>query len=78
MTERKSPPVYDSDLIYLAIKRLEAVAEKMQRLEYDDELNKMMERAAEWFEWAAYNMAQRNEAAPASPVSGVSDTPTES
>lgn len=60
MGERQSPPVYDSDLIYLAIKRLEAVAEKMQKLEYDAELDTMMERAAEWFDWAAYNITKRN------------------
>ncbi len=72
MTQRQSPPVYDSDLIYLAIKRLEAVAEKMQKLEYDDELDTMMERAAEWFEWAAYNITKRKDESPVLPNSGAS------
>ena len=59
--ERQSPPVQDSDLIYLAIKRLERVAEKMQRFEYDEELERLMIIAGEWFEWAAYNIARRSE-----------------
>lgn len=58
--EPLAPVIRDSDLIYLAIKRLEAVAAKMQRLEYDAELDTMMERAAELFQWAAWNMANRN------------------
>lgn len=62
MPERQSPPVHDSDIIYLAIKRLERVAEKMMRFEYDDELDRHMDAAAEWFDWAAYNMTRRRDA----------------
>lgn len=57
--KRQSPPVRDSDLIYLAIKRLEVVADKMMRLEYDETLDQLMQEAADWFEWAAWNMAER-------------------
>jgi len=60
MNERMSPPVSDSDIIWLAIKRLEAVAVKMQKLEYDEELDKLMNLASEWFDWAAFNIARRN------------------
>lgn len=60
MSGRDSPPVTDSDIMYLAIKRLERVAEKMMKLEYDDELDRLMNAADEWFSWAAYNMNRRN------------------
>lgn len=60
---KKTPPpqpaIYDSDLLYLAINRLERAAEKMQRREYDAELDDHMQRAGEMFEWAAWNMANR-------------------
>lgn len=57
--ERKSPPVRDSDLMYLAIRKLEAVAEKMARLEYDEKLDELLREADEWFDWAAYNINKR-------------------
>ncbi len=57
--EIDSPPVTDSDIIWLAIKRLEAVAVKMQKLEYDDELDELMKVADEWFSWAAFNINRR-------------------
>jgi hypothetical protein len=59
-TEPKPPAIHDSDLIFLAIKRLERVAEKMQRFEYDNELDMHLSRAEEMFAWAAWNMANRN------------------
>lgn len=57
--EPQGPAIRDSDLIYLAIKRLEAVAFKMQRYEYDAELDRMMTSAIEMFEWAGHNIARR-------------------
>ena len=59
LNERMSPPVRDSDIMWLAIKRLTAVAEKMQKREYDAELDELMATAAEWFEWAAWNINRR-------------------
>lgn len=59
--ERTSQPVQDSELIHLAIKRLERVAEKMMRFEYDDELEKQIQLVAELVEWAGYNMQWRQE-----------------
>jgi hypothetical protein len=57
-----SPAFRDSDVIYLCIKRLEAVAQKMSRLEYDDELNTLMVEAGEWFDWLSQNVAAREAA----------------
>ena len=54
------PTIYDSDLLFLAINRLERAAKKMQAREYDAELDDHMQRAAEMFEWAAWNMSHRN------------------
>ena len=31
----------------------------MQKLEYDDELDRMMKTADEWFAWAAFNISRR-------------------
>jgi hypothetical protein len=58
--ERKSPPLKDSDIMWLAIRKLEAVAAKMEKLEYDEALDALMESANAWFEWAAFNMARRD------------------
>jgi len=55
----EQPAIKDSDLIYLTVKRLEAVAAKMAKLEYDAELDKMMSSAVELFEWAAWNIEHR-------------------
>lgn len=57
--EPEQPAIRDSDLIYLSIKRLEAVAEKMAKLEYDAELDRMMSSAMEMFEWVAWCMENR-------------------
>ncbi len=57
MTE--APQIRDSDVIYLAVKRLEEIARKMQRLEYDDKLDQMMVEAAELFTWATENIVRR-------------------
>ena len=62
MTETEAPEqpaIKDSDLLYLSIKRLEACADKMAKLEYDGELDRMMASAMELFEWVAWNMANR-------------------
>jgi hypothetical protein len=56
------PTIYDSDLLFLAINRLERAAVKMQAREYDAELDDHMQRAAEMFEWAAWNMSNRRTA----------------
>lgn len=57
--EPQGPAIRDSDLIYLSIKRLEAIAQKMTKLEYDEALDRMMTEAIEMFEWAAYNIKRR-------------------
>lgn len=59
-TPPPQPTIYDSDLIQLAIIRLQRAVEKMQRREYDAELDDQMARAGEMFEWAAWNMSNRN------------------
>lgn len=51
MSDIQPPALRDSDLIHLAIKRMERVAEKMQRFEYDDELETHMRDTTEWFEY---------------------------
>lgn len=60
--ERQAPRMRDSDVIYLAIKRLEEVARKMQRLEYDDKLDQMLAEAAEFFTWMTSEIQSRQEA----------------
>lgn len=57
--DRESPSVRDSDVIYLAIKRLEAVANKMMLRQYDSELDALMKEASDWFEWAALAIGKR-------------------
>lgn len=54
-----APAIRDSDLIYLSIKRLEAIADKMQRFQYDEELDRLMQECIEMFEWAGYNIKRR-------------------
>ena len=51
MKDIQPPALRDSDLMYLAVKRLERVAEKMQRLEYDSELEAHMRDLDEWFQY---------------------------
>lgn len=62
--KKKTPPpqpvIYDSDLLLLVVSRLERAAKKMQAREYDAELDDHMQRAGEMFEWAAWNMSNRN------------------
>lgn len=57
--DRRAPALRDSDLMYLAVKRLEAIADKMAKHEYDDALDAMMLEAADLFGWAAHNIAGR-------------------
>lgn len=61
--EKLSPPLRDSDLMYLCIRQLERVAERMARYDYGPELRQDMQRAVEWFEWAAYNYAKHSDGA---------------
>lgn len=55
-----NPGLRDSDVMYLAIKRLTAVADKMAKLEYDEDLDRLMEEANAFFDWAVYNIASRD------------------
>lgn len=55
----EAPMVRDSDVIYLAVKRLEAAADKMTRLEYDANVDRLLKEAAELLEWVAYNIGKR-------------------
>ena len=53
MEEQEGPRLKDSDLVFLAIKRMERVAEKMQKFEYDDELNTHLGDADTWLQYLA-------------------------
>lgn len=53
MEDQEGPRLKDSDLVFLAIKRMERVAEKMQKFEYDDELNRHLEDADTWLQYLA-------------------------
>lgn len=60
MTTRQSPPVKDSDIIWLCIKKLEAAAARMTNLQYDETLENLLNEASEWFGWAAFNISGRS------------------
>jgi hypothetical protein len=61
MTTPEPPQVADSDLIVMAINRLERAVVKMQAFEYDDQLQEHLSRAAEMLGWVAQNMWDRTE-----------------
>lgn len=63
MKTPEPPPVADSDLIVMAINRLQRAVVKMQAFEYDDQLNEHLTRAGEMLGWVAENMWQREAAA---------------
>lgn len=53
------PTAADSDLIVVAINRLQRAVVKMQAREYDVELTEHLERAAEFLGWVATNIWMR-------------------
>lgn len=55
------PTASDSDLIGVAIMRLQRAVTKMQAIEYDDELNIHLAKAGEMLGWVAHNMMGRAE-----------------
>lgn len=55
------PTATDSDMIVMAINRLNRAVVKMQAHEYDEELNEHLEKAAAFMGWVATNMWVRNE-----------------
>ena len=63
MSAVEAPKMRDSDLIFLMVKRLEQVAVKMTRYEYDQELEDLMSESAEIFEWMAANINRRKDEA---------------
>jgi hypothetical protein len=61
---RAQPPqVTDSDLIVMAINRLQRAVVKMQALEYDEQCEEHFVRASEMLGWVATNMWARKESA---------------
>lgn len=62
---RPQPPaVTDSDLIVMAINRLQRAVVKMQALEYDEQCEEHFVRASEMLGWVAANMWARKESEP--------------
>lgn len=61
MKSPEPPPVADSDLIVMAINRLQRAVVKMQAFQYDDELQEHLTRAGEMLGWVAENMWSREE-----------------
>lgn len=61
MSDPVPPPVADSDLIVMAINRLQRAVTKMQSFEYDDALSDHLTRAAEMLGWVAHNMMGRED-----------------
>lgn len=57
----ESPPFRDSDAIQIIIRRLELIAEKMLRRDYDAEFERHMTEAAEWLDWLAAAINARND-----------------
>lgn len=60
MKAPEPPPVADSDLIVMAINRLQRAVTKMQAFEYDDQLQEHLSRAGEMLGWVAENMWNRD------------------
>ena len=58
------PQVADSDLIIMAINRLERAVTKRQALENDAEFEEHITRAVEMIGWVATNVWAREEAGP--------------
>lgn len=77
MSSLEPPQVADSDLIIMAINRLERAVKKMQALEYDDEFQEHFTRAVDMIGWVATNVWAREERAAEdgeqSPVQGEED-----
>lgn len=63
ITRTEPPQVADSDLIIMAINRLNRAVLKMQALEYDAEFQDHFTRAVEMIGWVATNVWAREERA---------------
>lgn len=61
MCSAEPPRAADSDLITIAITRLQRAVLKMQARQYDAELEEHLEKAAEFMGWVATNIWMRNE-----------------
>lgn len=59
MRGTEPPSVNDSDLVIMAINRLQRAVVKMEALEYDAKLAEHLTRAAEVLGWVAHSMLQR-------------------
>lgn len=64
MKSPEPPQVADSDLVVMAINRLQRAVTKMQAFEYDAQLEEHLTRAAEMLGWVAQNMLSRQEQEP--------------
>jgi hypothetical protein len=60
-TKPQEPSLRDSDIIFIAVKRLERAAEMMQKFQYDIELEEHLEKAGELLAWVGWSMSQRGE-----------------
>lgn len=60
--EETVPTVRDSDVILMVTKRLDLVAEKMMRLEYDHTLERWMKEAGDLFQYLQNQIEKRNAA----------------
>lgn len=61
----EAPTASDSDLIGIAIIRLQRARDRMQDMLYDDETWKHLEKGAEFLGWVATQWRRRQEAADA-------------
>ena len=61
MSATQPPQVADSDLIVMAINRLNRAVVKMQARQYDDEFQDHFTRAVEMIGWVATNIWAREE-----------------
>ncbi|MDQ1113962.1 hypothetical protein QE418_003410 [Microbacterium testaceum] len=64
MRSKEPPTVQDSDVVGMAINRLQRAVVKMQAKQYDDELNEHLVRAGEMLGWVAENMWNRQDSEP--------------
>lgn len=59
------PQVADSDLIVMAINRLQRAVVKMQARQYDDEMHEHLQKASDMLAWVAKNVWIRGDDDPA-------------
>lgn len=58
----QSPPFRDSDAMHIIVKRMERMADAMTAHDYSN-VDRDMAEVAEWLDWLAQSIAERDEAA---------------